>query len=282
MKRVRKNPTALLNLPTLHLEGSLFLPDQLEKAALGKAALQTEADYRIPAGLKLKDEYSRAFQIASAQWKHFSPNLERLDVDAQAVTVKFAQELLRDALAYQPVERIDGLAVGDRQYPISALAGGGVPVVIAPHDLDLDEPDPRVVVAGSGTRKLSPFQAAQSFLNASGQHLWALVSNGKQIRLLRDAATLTRPSFLEFDLQDMLGGGRFAEFEMAWRILHASRAPLPSPSGTTAGTQEIEQRRERLPRGAGVRVVSGKPGAPKASAKALAFAMACARALPRH
>lgn len=224
MKRVRKNQTALLNLPTLHLEGSLFLPDQLEKAALGKATRQTEADYRVPTGLKLRDEYSRAFQIASAQWKHFSPNLERLDIDAHAVTIKFVQELLRDVLAYQSVVLINDLTAGDRHYPITALAGNSVPVVIAPHDLGLDEPDPRFAVIGSGARKKSPFQSAQEFLNASGQHLWALVSNGKQIRLLRDAATLTRPSFLEFDLQDMLGGGRFAEFEMAWRILHASRA----------------------------------------------------------
>jgi hypothetical protein len=162
-------------LPTLHLEGGLLLPDQLEKAALGQATQQTEADYRI------------------------------------------------DALAYQPLELITGWAAGDRHYPISALAGG-IPVVVAPHSLGLDEPDPRFAVVGSGARKKSPFQVAQEFLNASGQHLWALVSNGKQLRLLRDAATLTRPSFLEFDLQDMLGGGRFAEFEMAWRILHASRA----------------------------------------------------------
>ena len=63
MKRVRRNHTNALNLPTLHLEGGLFLPDQLEKAALGKASYQKEADYQIPAGLKLKDEYSRAFQI---------------------------------------------------------------------------------------------------------------------------------------------------------------------------------------------------------------------------
>ncbi len=44
MKRITKNYTAL-NLPTLTLEGGLFLPDQLEKAALGSAQWQTEADY---------------------------------------------------------------------------------------------------------------------------------------------------------------------------------------------------------------------------------------------
>jgi len=235
MKRVRRNHTNALNLPTLHLEGGLFLPDQLEKAALGKASYQKEADYQIPTGLKLKDEYSRAFQIASAQWKHFVPNLERQDVDAADVTIKFVHDLLRDAMGYNGFQLIKGLSVGERDYPITALAGQTIPVVIAPHTLGLDEADARFAVVGSGARKKSAFQLAQEFLNASDQHLWALVSNGKQIRLLRDAATLTRPSFLEFDLQDMLGGQRFAEFEMAWRLLHASRAPLPSPSGRGVG-----------------------------------------------
>lgn len=237
MKRVRRNPTNALNLATLHLEGSLFLPDQLEKAALGKASHQKEADYQTPTGLKLKDEYSRAFQIATAQWKQFVPNLERQDVDAAQVTLKFIQDLLRDALGYNGFQLIKGLSVGERHYPITALAGQTMPVVIAPHTLGLDEADPRFAVVGGGARKKSPFQLAQEFLNASDQHLWALVSNGKQIRLLRDAATLTRPSFLEFDLQDMLGGQRFAEFEMAWRLLHASRAPLPSPSGRGVGVE---------------------------------------------
>ncbi|WP_241674705.1 Eco57I restriction-modification methylase domain-containing protein [Candidatus Methylobacter oryzae] len=229
MKRVRRNHTNALNLPTLQLEGGLFLPDQLEKAALGKANYQKEADYQIPAGLKLKDEYSRAFQIASAQWKHFAPNLERQDVDAADVTTKFVQDLLRDTLGYTGFELKNTISVGERQYPITALAGQSIPVVIAPHTLGLDEADPRFAVAGSGARKKSPFQLAQEFLNASDQYLWALVSNGRQIRLLRDAATLTRPSFLEFDLQDMLGGLNFPEFEMAWRLLHASRS-VPSRS----------------------------------------------------
>lgn len=226
MKRVRKNHSTVLNLPTLRLEGGLFLPDQLEKAALGQATQQTAADYRIPAGLKLKDEYSRAFQIASAQWKQFAPNLERKDIDPAQVTGKFVQDLLRDALAYQPIDLVGGLSLGERHYPITALAGNSIPVVIAPHTLGLDEPDPRFAIIGSGARKKSAFQLAQEFLNASTDHLWAIVTNGKQLRLLRDANTLTRPSFLEFDLQDMLDGQRFAEFEMAWRILHASRAGI--------------------------------------------------------
>jgi len=225
MRQIRKRRRIALNLPSLRLEGGLFLPDQLENAARGQADRQKEADYQTPKGLKLRDDYSRAFQIASAQWKTFEPLLDREDVDAEVATRTFVHELLRDAFGYHGLVRVGGLTLGDRHYPITLLAAT-VPVVVAPHTLGLDDLDPLFAIAGSGSRRKSAFQLAQEFLNASGDHLWAIVSNGKQLRLLRDAATLTRPSFLEVDLQDLLGGQRFAEFAMAWRLLHASRAGL--------------------------------------------------------
>jgi len=225
MKKIHKAHAAL-HLPSLRLEGALFLPDQLEKAALGQAAGQSEADYRTPKGLTLKDDYSRAFQIASAQWQHVARQFERADIDPQQATTTFVLELLRDAFAYHAIQPVPGLALGERHYPIRLLAGH-LPIVVAPHSLGLDTPDERFCITGAGSRKKTAFQLAQEFLNASDQHLWALVTNGRQLRLLRDAETLTRPSFLEIDLQDLLSGQRFAEFAMAWRLLHASRAGQP-------------------------------------------------------
>lgn len=234
MRRISHQRTAL-NLPSLHLEGGLFLPDQLEKAALGQAQYQAETDYQIPPGLKLKDEYSRAFQIGVAQWRRFEEQIERTDRDHTAIARHFVTELLRLAFGYQQLALVSGLTIADRRYPITALAGS-VPIVVAPHSVGLDEPCEGFAVEGSGSRRKSAFQLAQEFLNASSDHSWALVSNGRQIRLLRDAATLTRPSFLEIDLQDVLGSQRYSEFAMAWRLLHASRAStLPSPSGRGAG-----------------------------------------------
>ena len=225
MRKVKRQPKSALNLPSITLEGGLFLPDQLEKAALGQASLQTETDYSIPKGLKLKDEYSRAFQIACAQWKHFAPMLEREDIDAQAVTQTFVQELLRDAFGYAGVQSSEPVQVSERYYPVSLLAGH-IPVVVVPFNAKLDDDLPELAIEGSGSRKKSAFQVAQELLNASDEHLWAIASNGKQLRLLRDAASLTRPSFLEFDLQDVLEGQRFSEFASLWRLLHASRAAL--------------------------------------------------------
>ena len=253
MRKIRHHRLAL-TLPSLRLEGGLFLPDQLEKAALGQAPHQTEADYALPRGLKLKDEYSRAFQIATAQWRHFAPRMERTDLDAAATTSRFVTELLRDAFGYSQIAAISGLGSGDRHYPINALAGA-LPIVIAPHSLGLDEPDPCFAVAGSGSRRKSAFQLAQEYLNASGEHLWALVCNGRQLRLLRDAATLTRPSFLEIDLQDLLDGQRYAEFALAWHLLHASRAGGADPQTAIwerwreAGKEEGTRVREGLREG---------------------------------
>ena len=231
MKRLRKTQAAL-DLPTLKLEGGLFLPDQLEKAAHGRADGQTEADYGTPKGIKLKDEIGRAFQIACAQWRDFAARCERKDLDAAAVTTGFVTELLRDVFGYTDLAPAGPLTVADRQFPRSLESGGCLPVLVAPHTLGLDDPDARFAVAGGGTRKKSAFQSLQELLNASDAHLWAITSNGHCLRLLRDAATLTRPSFLEVDLADLLGASRYAEFANVWRLLHASRAPKATAPAT--------------------------------------------------
>lgn len=230
MKRIRKTQ-ATLDLPTLKLEGGLFLPDQLEKAAQGRASAQSEADYGTPKGVKLKDEYSRAFQIACAQWQHFAAQMERADVDAAQLTTAFVHELLRDAFGYATLQAASAQPVGELRYPVSLMAGR-MPVLVAPHTLGLDEADARFAVQGGGSRRKAPFQAMQELLNASPDHLWGIVSNGRQLRLLRDAASLTRPCFLEVDLADLLGGQRYAEFANVWRLLHASRAPGHRVQGT--------------------------------------------------
>ena len=234
MRQIRKRNISL-SLPTLKLEGGLFLPDMLEKAALGLAKFQTEADYGIPKGLKTKDEFSRSFLIASAQWKHFEQKMERKDIDPYQATVVFVTELLKDTLGYPVITAISEIQVTDRSYPIKYKATGvgslEIPIVITPHQLSLDDADNRFAIKNllgetTGNRKKTPFQLGQEFLNSSDHHQWAIVSNGKTLRLIRDASTLTRPSFLEFDIQDILSGQRYSEFAYIWRLLHASRAGL--------------------------------------------------------
>ena len=256
MSRRRKS-TDTTPFDTLRLEGSLFVPELLERAANGEATFQKETDYAIPKGLKLHDEYGRAFRIATATWQSFAPQTARADLDAAAVTRAFAVDFLRQCLGYTDLALCPATldASGEwrvanendqakpersstssfsphpssfRHFPVTAQAlNGRLPVIIAPHHLGLDDPDPRFAIIGSGSRKKSAHQLAQEFLNASPDSLWAIVTNGKTLRLLRDADTLTRPNFLEFDLETILRDDqhRYADFSALWRILHASRAP---------------------------------------------------------
>ena len=255
MKRIRKTQ-ATLNLPTLKLEGGLFLPDQLEKAAQGRASAQSEADYGTPRGVRLKDEYSRAFQIACAQWQHFAAQMERADVDAAQLTTHFVDELLRHAFGYATLQAAPAQPVGELCYPVSLIADH-LPVLVAPHTLGLDDAAPQFAVQGGSSRRKAPFLAMQERLNATPDQLWGIVSNGRQLRLLRDAASLTRPSYLEVDLADLLGGQRYAEFANVWRLLHASRAPGASQDANACiweqwrseGQQEGTRVREGLRNG---------------------------------
>ena len=232
---------------TLRLEGSLFVPELLERAASGEAAFQKETDYAIPKGLKLHDEYGRAFRIATATWQAFAPQMLRADLDAAAVTRAFVIDFLRQCLGYTDLAPLDApIQLGDRGFPVTAHAlGGRLPVIIAPHNLGVDDPDPRFAVHGSGLKKKSAHQLAQEFLNAAPECLCAIVTNGKILRLLRDADTLTRPNFLEFDLETILRDDqhRYADFAALWRILHASRSggfqPPSSSSLATSGVDNL-------------------------------------------
>jgi len=213
-----------LPFDTMLLEGALFIPDLLEKSARGEHTRQRDSDYKSPKGLKLHDEYGRAFQIALAQWQAFSSAIDRQDIDQMEVTRTFVFEFLRDSLGYADLQQTGIIEISGRGYPVTFLANGQVPVVVAPCRLLLDDPDPCFAVTGSGSKKKSAFRLAQEFLNASVECTWAMVTNGRELRLLRDAATLTRPSFLEFDLATVLGNSRYPDFAALWRILHSSRA----------------------------------------------------------
>lgn len=256
MSRRRKS-TDTTPFDTLRLEGSLFVPELLERAASGEATFQKETDYAIPKGLKLHDEYGRAFRIATATWQSFAPQTARADLDAAAVTRAFVVDFLRQCLGYTDLAPLGApIQLGDRGFPVTAMAlGGRLPVIIAPHHLGLDDPDPRFAIIGSGSRKKSAHQLAQEFLNASPDSLWAIVTNGRTLRLLRDADTLTRPNFLEFDLETILRDDqhRYADFSALWRILHASRAGQP----TAAPAESIWEKWKSEGHAQGLRVRDG-------------------------
>jgi hypothetical protein len=110
-----------------------------------------------------------------------------------------------------------------------------VPVVVGPAAERLDDNVPR---HGDGTRRRTAFGALQEYLNADGEALWGIVSNGLVLRLARDNASLTRPAWVQADLERIFTEGRFADFSLLWLILHASRFGRP---GQPAAESPLER-----------------------------------------
>ena len=216
----RRSSTELA-FTALTIEGGLLAPDFLNRIAHLEAAAQSEADYDIPRGLKLRDEIGRYWKIAQNLWQDFAARRERSDRDPWLSSRDFLEPFCRQVLGFADLKRVGQVAVGERSFPIGCAAGEGrVPLVFAAHDQPLDKPGSR---HGDGTRRRSPFLLAQEVLNASHAVLWAVVSNGLKLRVLRDNASLTRPAYIEADLEAIFSEGLYPDFAALWLLAHASR-----------------------------------------------------------
>ena len=161
----RKNANELA-FPALCIEGGLLAPDFLNKVAHLEASEQSEADYDIPRGLKLRDEIGRYWKIAQNLWQDFVAKRARTDLNTHALTVKeLLEPLLRHVFCFGDLKAVGQVTLGERVFPIGFAANEGrVPVVLAAYDQLLDKPDTRF---GDGVRRRSPFLLAQEYLNAS-------------------------------------------------------------------------------------------------------------------
>ncbi len=221
----------------IRIEGGLIPADELTRlTTLADPALteQTEAHYRISKGLKLRDEIARDFKIALSLWQDFQALRKRTDVNAHEVTAReLLLPLMRDVLHFADIGRCPAIETSGHSYAIGhAAEGGRVPLIFAAHDQPLDTPTERFGETNPDTgkvRRRSPYMLAQEALNASDDSLWAIVTNGLTLRILRDNPSLTRPAYVEVDLEALFNEELHPDFTAFWLLAHASR--FGSPSG---------------------------------------------------
>jgi hypothetical protein len=219
---------ARLQFDTLSIEGGLFTAEWLGKVASFKAPGQTDADYAVRAGFSTREEIALAWRSAQHLWGQFKAARQPSAADAWAVTQRFVTELLRQSFGFTNLHAADHPAeIKGRRYPVGHFAvGQSVPLVISvcseaklldtPHDRLGDN-------SGERLRRRSAFGLLQEFLNAAGNPLWGIASNGLLLRIARDNGSLTRPAWLEADLERLFEDENQAEFSVLWLLLHASR-----------------------------------------------------------
>jgi hypothetical protein len=138
--------------------------------------------------------------------------------------------LLLSELGYGrvPTTPAGGLVVDDKAYPVSHL-WGATPMHLLGWGVELDKRTPGL--AGAAHR--APHAMLQELLNRTDDYLWAILSNGRVLRLLRDSTTLTGQAYVEFDLESMFDAEVFADFVALYLLCHQSRVEVPD-SGTPA------------------------------------------------
>lgn len=244
-----RRPTSTVGFDALTIEGGLIAPEMLNRIGAVKAGEQTEADYGLDPGVKIRDEIGFAFSFAETLWARFR----------QGGTVeRFAEDLLRQVFGFRSLARITAPEAEDGTWPIQRGAlGNRVPVVIAPPPEEsarrsgLDE---SLAIFGDGNRRRSATLLVQEFLNASDGATWGVATDGQSLRILRDNASLTRPAWIEADIARILGERMFADFSVLWLLLHESRfgkvgaapADCPLERWRDAGRAEGVKARERL------------------------------------
>lgn len=61
-----------------------------------------------------------------------------------------------------------------------------------------------------------------------------MLTNGRQLRLLRDSSALATASYVEFDLEAIFDGELFSEFVLLYRLLHVSRFEIAAEATPSA------------------------------------------------
>lgn len=212
----------------IRIEGSLLPAEFLNTLANFQAPHQRAADYGIDPGLKLRDEIGRYWRIGHSLWQSYDQQSQRDDLEAEDVGVqRWLARFIKRVLGYEDLHDTAPLERDGRCFPISHLAiDNQVPLVLTTRDHPLDKGDARF---GEEGRRRSPHGLAQEYLNAEDRCLWALVSNGTHLRLLRDNPSLTRPAYIEVNLDRMFREELYADFAAFWLLCHVSRLRPTEP-----------------------------------------------------
>lgn len=211
---------------TVRSEGGLLPPDLLRRvldSARGPEGTHPE-DYDLKAGERFGDVIPQSWTRLCRIYADFQRRLADLPTEDSGLGLtneRWTLPLLRE-LGFGPLPTTAGPTVNDRTYAINRFLGP-VPIHLVGWNVSLDRRSQGV----RGASWSNPHGLVQEFLNRSDDHLWAVVSNGRLLRILRDNQTLSRQSFLEFDLSSMFEGEVYSDFVLLWMVAHATRMVPP-------------------------------------------------------
>lgn len=222
--------------------GGLLPADMLLRIAEARNLPGTRpADYGLPASVPVRDEAERAWEYLKPLWRDLRAALPAdpktgapaADPTGRAGTDWLAQlfrKLDFGALTEVGAPGIPADADPDKHFPVSHRHGPAL-VHQVPWNQELDK---RLTFG-----QVPPQSMLQDCLNRTEAHLWAVLTNGRRVRLLRDSSSFATAAYVEFDLEAIFDGELFSEFVLLYCVLHASRFAVAE--GTAASGCWLEK-----------------------------------------
>jgi type I restriction-modification system DNA methylase subunit len=206
---------------TIHIEGAILSADILDKIEQGDIGGQLSKDFGFDTKIKVKDEIARAWADAQDLWRIFKRQKERVAEQEYGTTEtrKYWIIPLLGLFGYD-AQLSKAETVHGKSYAVSHRTANldRFPIHIVGFNDSLDKKR-----TDSGPR-MSPHALLQEYINLT-EHLYAIITNGIHLRLLRNSSRLIRLSFIEFDFETMMEEEHYADFAIMYRLLHSSRMP---------------------------------------------------------
>jgi methylase of polypeptide subunit release factors len=228
-----------MNFPSIDIQGSILSTDLLAKIRGEQASFQQGKDFNSDfTNAKLKDDISLAWQEAKGQWTIYKSKLARLKEGENGTTEtrNFWISPILTNINYNLTFNRQAEELNGKLFPIGYRDSNldGFPLYVGGYHESLDKrPENKQL-------RVSPHAMLQEYLNYS-EHLYGIVTNGKQLRLLRDASRITRLSYVEFDLEKMMEEDLYSDFVIFYRLLHASRMPRRIDGGAESIIEKYHQ-----------------------------------------
>ncbi|MET8418933.1 Eco57I restriction-modification methylase domain-containing protein [Streptomyces sp. NPDC005134] len=222
----------------VHTVGALLPADMLVRISEGKDVLGSKpADYGLPTSRSVRDEAERSWEYLKPLWRELRTRLPE------------------DPETGAPAGDPTGLAAGEWLAPLWRELGFGRLTPMGPSGLPADSDAERVFPIShrwrhalihqtawnadldkrpGGAGNVPPQSMLQECLNRTEAHLWGVLTNGRQMRLLRDSSALATASYVEFDLEAIFDGELFSEFVLLYRLLHVSRFEVGEEAAPSA------------------------------------------------
>ena len=234
---------------TVRSEGGLLPPDLLRRLLDRHSALAgtRPEDYGLSPGERVNEVITHSWNRLRRHYGEFraaAANLPDGEAGTGLTNDKWSLPLLRE-LGFGFLPASAGPEIGGCTYAIRRFFGP-VAVHLVGRGLSLD----RRAAGQRGAAAANPHGLVQEFLNRSDAHLWAIVSNGLRLRILRDNQALSRQSYIEFDLEAMFAGEVYSDLVLLWLVVHASRfvpreGERPETCWLEQWTREAEQQGAR-------------------------------------